>query len=86
MSSDEQKSRPQNNNFVFITFDRADYSRSSVYLDGLRTKGHSPSVIELKMKGLKRYLELYREIKTIKNTVSRVLLTVNLFILTTLPQ
>ena len=67
MSSDEQKSRPQNNNFVFITFDRADYSRSSVYLDGLRTKGHSPSVIELKKKGLKRYLELYRELKIIKN-------------------
>jgi glycosyltransferase involved in cell wall biosynthesis len=67
MSWEEQVSNRQANTFVFITFDRADYSRSSVYLDGLRSRGYLPTVIELKMKGIKRYSELRRALKKIKN-------------------
>ena len=67
MSWAGEVNRHQDNTFVFITFDRADYSRSSVYLDGLRSKGYFPTVIELKMKGIKRYSELRRALKKIKN-------------------
>ena len=67
MSLTGEVNRHQGKTFVFITFDRADYSRSSVYLDGLRSKGYFPTVIELKMKGIKRYSELRRALKKIKN-------------------